>query len=134
MLFSYRTLLVCLPLAALIALPGCGGAPEGTVDGKVTYKGAPLTSGVVNFHSPDKGHGATANLDSGGAFKLSAPLPVGSYKVFVTPPVPKQLPPGTPPEKVEFPVLPPKLQDPVQTPVSQEVKAGPNTFTIDLPE
>jgi hypothetical protein len=124
--------LVCL-LAALVALPGCGGTPEGTVQGKVTHKGAPLTAGVVNFQS-DKGHAATADLDSSGAFKLSGAVPVGNYKVYVTPPTPKQLPPGTPPEPpVQF-TLPPKLQDPAQTPITKEIKAGPNDLTIDLPE
>jgi len=112
---------------------GCGGSPEGTVQGKVTYKGAPLGAGVVNFLS-DKGRAATADLDSSGAFKMSGPLPVGNYKVFVTPPTPKQLPPGTPPEKTVPFNLPPKLQDPAQTPVTKEVKAGPNDFPIDLPE
>jgi hypothetical protein len=103
------------------------------VSGKVTYKGAPLTAGVVNFHS-EKGNASQANLDSSGAFKMSAPLPVGNYKIYVTPPIPKQLPPGTPPEKTEPFTLPPKLQDPGQTPVTKEVKAGPNDITVDLPE
>ena len=119
-------------LIAILAMVGCGGAkPEGMVSGKVTYKGSPLANGVVNFHAPEKGTASQANLDSNGAFKLPGTLPAGNYKVFVLPPVPQQLPPGTAQPKVDF-SLPPKFQDPGQTPVTKEVKAGPNDFTIDL--
>lgn len=127
-------ILVVLLAMASVSLTGCpGSVPTGTVAGKVTYKGAPLTAGVVNFYNAEKGSAATADLDSSGAFKIGAPLPVGTYKVYVLPPTPKQLPPGEAQPKVDFP-LPPKLQDAGQTPVTEEVKAGANDFTIDLPE
>ena len=126
-----RTLGVAL-CVAILGLAGCEAAkPEGTVSGKVTYKGSPLASGTVNFHASDKGTASQANLDSNGAFKLPGTLPAGNYKVFVLPPVPQQLPPGTAQPKVDF-NLPPKFQDLGQTPVTKEVKAGSNEFTIDL--
>jgi len=126
-----QVLRFCLLLACLFVL-GCGPEPGGVVSGKVTYKGAPLTAGVVNFHS-DKGHASQGTLDSAGAFKLAGELPPGTYKVFLLPPTPKQLEPGKPIEKVAFD-LPPKLQDVAQTPVTQEVKKGPNEVTITLPD
>lgn len=119
-------------LACFSFMLGCeGSTPQGQVSGKVNFNGAPLTSGVVNFYSTEKGSAAQANLDSSGAFKFDAGLPVGSYKVYVTPPVPKQLPPGTPMEKVDF-TVPPKFQDPAQSGVTKEVKAGPNDITVDF--
>jgi hypothetical protein len=51
--------------------------------------------------------------------------------VYVQPPLPEQLPPGQVSKKPRLD-LPPKYQDPAQTPVSKEVKAGPNTIPIDL--
>jgi len=85
----------------------------------------------VNFHAPDKGVAVQGNLDSSGAFKLASELPAGTYKVYVLPPLPKQLPPGEAPQKVDF-NLPPKFQDPTQTPLKEDVKAGPNDFAIDI--
>jgi len=119
-----------LLLAVLLALVGCS-KPTGTVSGKVTYKGAPLTSGEVQFVDPAKGTGSSGKLDSSGNYTLTGQLPAGTYKVYVQPPIPEQLPPGQVSKRAPFPV-PPKYQDPAQTPVSKEVKAGKNDITVDF--
>jgi hypothetical protein len=57
---------------------------------------------------------------------------VGTYKVYLQPPLPHQLPPGTAAAPVEYDI-PRAFQDPVQTPVTQDVKAGSNTIVIEFP-
>lgn len=120
-----------LPGVFLI-LAGCAGKPAGTVTGTVKYKGAPVTAGSVNFFDPGKGSGAQGALNESGNFTIPGSLDAGTYKVYIQPPSPEQLPPGSKPKKVARFDLPPKYQDPTQTPVSKEVKAGPNTIPIDL--
>ncbi len=119
-------------LGACLALTGCAEETEGSVSGKVTYQGQPVTEGTVNFYSTETGIAAQANLDSSGAFRFEVPLPLGAYKVYFQPPSPPQLPPGSPPPpKVDFRV-PMKYQDATQTPLTEEVKAGVNEFSFDL--
>jgi len=117
---------------ATIAFTGCGGPVEGTVSGTVTYNGAPLADASVNFHSSKTGIASSATLDKSGAFTLPGSLPVGDYKVFVQPPPPQQLPPGTPQPEQTIMQIPPKYQDPGQTPLSQTVAAGENSFSIEI--
>src|SRR5262249_30732873 len=115
-----------------LLLAGCGSHKQtGKVSGKVKYKGQPVTAGTVNFHAAGTGMASSAPLDGEGNYTFQEAFEVGTYKVYFLPPVPQQLPPGTPIKKVSF-ELPPKFQDPVQTPVSKEVKAGTNDFPIDL--
>jgi len=114
-----------------LVLFGCGGKPAGTVSGTVKYKGNPVASGSVNFYDGKTGNASQATLNESGKFTFPGTLAAGTYKVYVSPPVPEQLPPGQAPKKLKFD-LPPKYQDPAQTPVSKEVKAGPNDITIDL--
>ncbi len=115
-----------------LVLTGCGEKPAGTVSGTVKYKGTPVTTGTVNFFNPGKGTASQGALDSSGNFTLQGSLEEGTYKVYIQPATPEQLPPGVAPKKIQRLDLPPKYQDPAQTPVSREVKAGPNNFIIDL--
>lgn len=121
-----------LSLAICLIPIGCESASEGTVSGRVTYKQQPVRDGVVNFYAEEKGAAAQADLDDAGAFTMNGPLPVGVYKVAILPPLPEQLPPGSPlatPKPFEVPA---KYQDAGGTPLTQEVKAGNNDFTIEL--
>jgi len=88
-----------LKLMALLALllgawSGCGGAGSLPalipVKGKVTYKGQPLTKGMVRF-DPDGGYGrmATGELQADGTYVLTTlqkgdGVVAGQHKVFVT--------------------------------------------------
>jgi hypothetical protein len=119
-------------LAALVVLAGCQTkASPATVSGKVTYKNQPLTSGFVNFYMPEKGIAAQGAIDADGNYKLQGDIVAGTFKVYVQPPLPEQLPPGQVSKRPPFNV-PPKFQDPGQTPVTKEVKAGTNNIPIDL--
>jgi hypothetical protein len=76
---------------------GCGSGAVNLptlipVNGKVTYKGQPLTEGTVRFE-PDDGYGrmATGKLQSDGSFILSTytdadGVVAGHHKVFITEP------------------------------------------------
>jgi hypothetical protein len=134
---SYRSLarLIALSITGL-AIAGCGGSakPQGTVTGQVKYQGNPLTAGEVNLMQKETGTGATASLDKTGRFKLASPILTGSYNVSFTPPVPKQLPPGSPLEAPPPFPIPPKYQDPVQSDLKVEVKKGANDLNITVPE
>src|SRR5207248_2752857 len=113
-------------------LTGCGGGKKmGTVSGKVMYKGQPVTAGEVQFYIPEKGLGSSGKLDDSGAYTLAGSLEAGSYKVYIQPPIPEQLPPGTAPKRVTFDV-PKKFQDVKSTPLTKEVKAGSNDIPIEL--
>jgi hypothetical protein len=91
----------CLPKSiALVTILlgvcwGCGPsagviAPLLSVKGKVTYKGQPLTQGIIRF-DPKNGYGrmATGKLQSDGSFVLSTlkegdGVVAGAHKVFIT--------------------------------------------------
>jgi hypothetical protein len=67
-----------LALGALFLIPcwGCGAGGGAVtalvpVKGKVTYKGRPLTSGVVHFESDGYGRAATGKLQSDGSYTLT---------------------------------------------------------------
>ena len=77
-------------LALLLLVSGCGGGEGGTtVTGQVTYKGAPVPMGVINFFSTAGGRPIGTALTPEGNYSLQ--LPAGDYKVVVltsNPPVP----------------------------------------------
>ncbi len=49
-----------------IGLVGCGSG-QGTIDGRVTYKGAPVTGGTITFHL-DGGKTVPGVIDSNGKY------------------------------------------------------------------
>ena len=74
---QYRSCLFALAAVMMILTWGCGGSggPGGgaallPVKGKVTYKGKPLTSGIVKFEIDGYGRPATGKLQSDGSFAL----------------------------------------------------------------
>lgn len=71
--------LLLLPLAT-----GCGGGQaKGTVSGKVTYQGKPLTSGIVTF-VPETGAPQYADIQSDGTYRMTS-APAGLVKIGVSP-------------------------------------------------
>ena len=127
-----RALGSLLLLGAILVAVGCERkVPEGTVSGKVTYKGKAVTTGSVNFTDSQKGIGSQGPLDGSGNYTIPDPLQVGTYKVFIQPPIPEQLPPGTPPKKPGV-AIPSKYQDAGKSTLSFEVKAGKNDINIEL--
>jgi hypothetical protein len=73
---------------------GCGPsvgviAPLLSVKGKVTYKGQPLTQGIIRFEPDGYGRMATGKIQSDGSFVLSTlkegdGVVAGAHKVFIT--------------------------------------------------
>jgi hypothetical protein len=100
----------CFLALFLATIVGCGGGGGSTVQGKVTYKGAPVTSGLINF----KGSGAQplgGALKEDGSYEFM--LPAGSYQVRIdAPPVmPAGLKEGDPIPKLGPRLAPEKYAD-----------------------
>jgi hypothetical protein len=72
-----RIFLLCVAASPLVPCWGCGSGGGSVassliqVKGKVTYKGQPVTKGVVRFEPDGYGRNATGQLQSDGTFVLS---------------------------------------------------------------
>lgn len=85
---------VVLTLVVACVCWGCGSGPGVLTDlvpvkGKVTYKGKPLTQGVVRFEPDGYGRMATGKLEADGSYVLSTlknadGAVAGSHKVSIT--------------------------------------------------
>jgi hypothetical protein len=113
-------------------LAGCG-SPTGNVNGKVTYKGAALNSGMVMFTGPS-GKVFHSPIDSNGGYAIKQ-VEVGSAKIAVS--VPYVAPSGSgpfggaggPPKKTTFgppkgAEIPPEAQSKIFAPPGP-TKSGP---------
>lgn len=140
---------------------GCGPKPvrppqseQASVTGSVMFEGKPVTlDSTVVFYCKDKDATAAGKLDSLGKFSLkgaqsSVGIPVGRYVVMVSPPEPpmttsaaadvnspeyqKKMMQGT----VENPEPPKDIPATFlsldKSTLALELKAGPNSFDIDL--
>lgn len=154
-----RVMILCVLGTQLIH--GCGGgsvAPKGeqaSVSGSVMFEGKPVTVGsTVVFYCKDKDATAAGTLDALGKFSLkgampSVGIPVGKYVVMVNPPQPPMANsiasgPSSPDyqkqmmqtSKAEIPAsisdIPAEFLSLDKSTLSLELKAGPNTFDIDL--
>ena len=135
-----RRVPVLMGLLACVAwCDGCGpdSAPTGSVSGKVTHKGKPLTAGLVLFVNEELGVGASAALDSSGNYQIPS-IQTGDYQVgFGHPPAPG-------PEEVEkaekngakivIPKLdiPDKFLNPKTSGLTATVVEGDNTADFSL--
>lgn len=142
-----RTGVACL----FLVCSGCGGEDTGysgemgTLKGTVKINGNPAPAGcVVSIMSSEKGFVATATTEANGEYSMtwkeSSDIPVGKYGVAVTGPAaatetdPDKLmqmsQDGTLPKAQE--VIPAKYQMANTSGLSVEVKAGANTYDIDM--
>lgn len=93
-----RFFVKCLFLFALLGLAiGCG-KKEGTVSGKVYYKGQVLKAGTVRFFPEGKGGGVGADIKEDGSYSISK-VPPGPAKISIEtanpdPPMPMMGGPG----------------------------------------
>ena len=111
---------------------GCesGASLTGSVSGKVTYNGQPLTVGVVTFVSEETGSGASCELDSSGTYSIRS-IRTGEYSVSV------HISPPTPEATVEVARarrlnIPGKYQDTQTSGLTATVKGGKNTADFSL--
>lgn len=123
---------VCCSLLILSFL-GCGASDECTIEGKVAYKGMPLSSGDVNISQPGKGIGAVVPIDSNGVFNLSTPVPAGFYEVSVTPTVaPPSGEVGVKNQKPKVAGIPKKAQNFKTSGISFSLKNGVNQVAVEI--
>lgn len=138
----------------LFAATGCLRRlqPTGTVSGKVTYQGKPVPAGCLVTFVSEKGVAALGTVDASGRYQLKfagkPDVPALHYNISVT------FPGVTGPEmtdederkymagdpatiakfskKAQSAPIPKKYSDEFNSGLLFEIKAGPNTFDIDL--
>jgi hypothetical protein len=137
-----------LLLLFLSSLVGCGRT-TGTVSGKVTHQGQPLTSGAVIFHGAD-GRSDSGHIDVDGNYTVSQ-APVGPVKVTVDTGSARRVSPpkitgprrdnpakhpgeksGTNPAPMRKVVIPEKYKDPNQSGLTFTVSGRRQTFDIKV--
>jgi len=134
-------LLVLLLFCSLAA--GCA-KPKGSISGKVTYQGKPLTTGFVTF-TPEKGPAVTSPIDGEGNYRVEK-VPVGAAKISVTavsgtnteslrkvsnPKDPKEMMKALKPESTGL-KIPLTYNDPDQSGLTYTVQQGPQEHDIQL--
>jgi len=121
---------------------GCQGSNNPKtwpVTGKVTYRGEPVTSGMIMLTPVDGGHAATGNLDQDGSFRLTTfqkddGAVAGSYQVAI------QVFPaeGAGLPGAEFagkaPPIPRKYASPASSGLTAEIKPRENALDFPLPK
>ena len=132
-----RRIAVAASCLTIGVMSGCGGATErvsGSVSGRVTFKGQPVTSGVVNLMSKSRGIGASANLGDDGKYKITEPVETGEYKVVVTlaPPPPPRPEDGPPKPAQPAANIPEKYRSEATTDLTTMVEEGENALDFDL--
>lgn len=124
---------LCLILAFT---SGCGtdGPPSGTVSGRVTFQGEPVTSGVVNLTSQTLGIGASGTLGEDGQYHIADQLKTGEYKVIITlpPPPPPRPEDGPPKPQQELKNIPAKYRSEATSDLTATIHEGTNTADFDL--
>ncbi len=135
--FLFGVLSLCLWMGA-----GCSSevkkdvGPTGTVSGVVKVKGAPLTSGRVNFTKAEGDAGGSGAMGQGGQYKLDEPIPVGEYTVFISfefSPEAMKLGEGMTEDVLKIvDSVPKKYRNPKTSKVSKSVKEGTNEISIEL--
>jgi len=127
----------CVLLAC--AVPGCRrGEVLGKVSGRVTFRGEPVSEGVIVFANEEKGVWMTAEIGPDGTYEVEMAkgfgLPLGTYQVWITPPLVDHPvgPIGTPPPENPPPNIPPKYYDMDKSILSLTVEAGENKYSPDM--
>ena len=136
-------LLLAFALSFTVVLTGCGGGsgdktPKGTVSGKVTVGGQPFTAGAIHFTSVQTDTAAFgAEMKADGLFRVAEPIPIGEYKVSLSPP---EVGPTVGPDGVVRPAtdkdrknnVPPKYATAASSDKTVKISKGTNNLTIDL--
>ena len=138
-----------------LLLAGAGCTQQGTVTGKVSYKGKKIPGGTVDFMTVAGGHVVHGNIDRDGNFTVSK-VPPGMVKIAVHAAVPPPAPPGgmkrpaggpmqmpaastmmegadRPLDPSEYVKVPEKYTDIENSGLTYDVTPGPQTHDIDMP-
>lgn len=118
-----RAVLACWGVVLGMLVVGCSGSGPQTVDGQVSFQGAPVATGDIVFVGADGREKYVAKIAEG---SYTVSLPQGSYKVEITAvrPVPGKTEMGMHGEAIPVTeqYLPPRFND--STSLSLEVAAG----------
>lgn len=142
---------LALGCALAVAGSGCskGGlnVPTGTVAGKVTVNGQPLTEGTITFFGENNGDTGAAHLTSDGTYALKYgagfSVPAGDYRVSIAAGPPPSSSPADPQDLMKTvkmgdgtkakKAIADKYRDPKTSALIAVVKPGSNTdINFDL--
>lgn len=133
-----RGLLLAALAAVVGALAGCSsGVKPSEIEGKVTFRGQPVTEGRIVFEGPD-GNLGEASLDQNGHYAMRPPgnqLSPGEYIVTITPVmVLDNSDPKTPPVQVEkrAPNIPERYRRVGSSPLRATVNEGKNDLNFGM--
>ncbi len=144
------TIIITGLIIATLGFVGCSGGSElpdgdtGTVKGKVTSNGKSVPDGTsIVFLHKDKGITASSAIAADGTYSLRMrrgdAILVGDYQIGITPPTAEMSAAeteaaitGEAPSAKEWPEIPKKYQNPETSGVTFTVKAGENTFDLDM--
>ena len=126
---QYATLLAMLLIVVMV---GCDkGPPTGTLKGNVTLDGEPYTGSALIII--DAGQGASVNIQEDGTFEVEDPLLVGTYKVYLAPPIEDLMAEEAKPTAMPLDVrVPAKYKNESSTDIEINVVEGENDVLIDL--
>ncbi len=121
---------------------GCGSKEAGSVSGKVTLGGQPLSQGSIVFQDSARGISVTAPLSRDGTYVAKTHdrpgLPPGTYQVAIMPgtmadgEIPLAVDPATQAAAPASPI-PDRYRNPATSGLTITVKAGKNpSFDFDL--
>jgi len=136
----------CLLAASTVSLTGCGGGKTvqmGTVQGKVTLDGEPVSAGTIFFMGESIADTASAELQSDGSYSMrygsGFRIPAADYRVCLgasntnaTPPDPGALMESPEKYAVKTPSVPAKYLDGKTSGLIAAVNPGQNTLNFDL--
>ncbi|MBC8873920.1 MAG: carboxypeptidase regulatory-like domain-containing protein [Planctomycetes bacterium] len=115
-----------------VVFVGCGkSTPEGTVQGKVTLDDAPYADATVVFLSLETGQAGSADIQSDGTFRVEAPLPVGTYVVYLAPKADEDMGEQPKPETIDQ-TVPDKYWDEGASDIKIEIHEGENDVPVPL--
>jgi hypothetical protein len=130
-----------LILAAAAALLACGACSKprdiAAVHGKVTFRGEPLTEGLVIFEDKELQALVSAKILPDGTYRVKVMegdgLYLGNYTIRVMPPILDQLEMSkTPPKQKLYPNIPARYRSAPSSGLRLIVGAGDNPFDIDM--
>jgi len=98
----------------------------GSVRGKVTYQGKPLSIGFVTFVSDKDNRTFSANIQPDGTYALNKGIPVGKYKVVI------EKSPSPPDKNQKVVAIPDRFQAAATTPLVVTVNRGQNNLDLQL--
>lgn len=127
----------CGLVVAVFGLSGCSSGevpdPTASVSGKVTFQGAAVSEGMVNFYDSKRGNAASVKLGADGSYSIESVV-LGDYGVFITPlpvEVPNDATKPAPPQ-ADPANIPAKYRDVKTSDLKTAVKAGSNKAEFDM--